>query len=897
MMKLHTLFKKYRWTIVLSAIFVFGVIWVGNVVSVVTSRDILDPLTIKIDGLEDESLATIKVLATLSRAGNTVNLTPVSDSNNEWNNPSQTFIKKILIGFHPSALGDDFLVTINLGEKEYKFDKTQFLNQWIKTNFSGSDLFLYDERGNSEYIVYEAPANIQSNPLIIPLAGNIFSSLNFNGSEKLIYRPLIDSVKIFLLTLFVILAGYIILIIFSKKGEEKIAAEVAADKRIFTAGAWSVFITFILIFILDVLILFLYKPDTSHVLAEASKIYLDSTLPAFLPKPVERLQFVLSVLLSPFLILLTYSWIKKRLAVMSEGLLDRLYNLASVALPMVLFAVVYIGLAVSNFLYVSSGFTHSGAGKYLYGLLLFPVGAYLLFFRQNIIVSKPFKYGVYVFSGIFIAVTFLISFFPFGGTKDFFHLNPIFYPMAQVMVGKTMLVDVNGLYGLYPVFLRNVLSLFGFGVLSFTILMSLLMVICLLLLFVFLRRQVKNNLILLCGFSTIMFFFFGVSSEFNPYFQYWPVRTLFPCLILLLVSFYINGRNKLLYYLIYLAVGVAVLWNLDSGIIVFLAWIIALCYGELYVANKKIAVLNALRHGVVGLLSLLSVTAGYALYALIRSGQFPDFSMLWQNQKLFYAGYFMIPMPFPHIWLAVAVIFLAGLLYAIKGWYDRNDNKARNFMIFFVSVMGLGLFSYYEGRSHDLTFYGPLFAAVVLLAILADILYENFDRKRTAGYGIIFLFIFYFIFSSPLNLVYGLGKYYSWIKNRVLVVASQPETSVTRNVDFIKNHATKGESVVILSNKFYDGIFYGESGTRSAVDLPASTDVFAKKEVEYLINFLRCDKNHKIFVYPYSDYYFYDDRVNQIIKNDYNVVATSEDDLALLVKPDEGPVKCNEFEK
>lgn len=882
--------KNNLFSVLLSFVFIFGVIWTGNVISVVTSRDILDPLTIKIEGLDDESLSSVKVLSKLSRAGNTVNLAPVPGHLDQWNNPAKTFIQKVMVGFQDGHLESFTFVSVSLGDKKFVYSRDGFLNDWKKMDITGEDLYLYDSKGNSGYSIYEAPSEIKSNPLNIPIASSIFSSINLNGSEKLIKQPLFYAIQMSFLSLAILLIVGTILMNTKKNKEDGIVVPY----RFFVVCGLSISLTVFLLFIFNILVLIFYKPDTASILIEASKVYLVSTLPAFLPEPVERVQFVFSIFLSPFFLLVSYLFTKKYIIKVEEKNISHLYYILSLALPLVLFAFIFIGLSVSNFLYIKTSFSFNGIGKYLYTLLFFPLGAYLMFFCNWKKYIKYIKYFTYIFSGILVALIFTINIFPFNSSTDFFHLNPIFYPMAQVMVGKSMLVNLTGLYGLFPVFLKPILQSVGFSILSFTTIMGFLLASSYIFLFLFLKKQVKNIPILLIGFSSIIFYFLEKGTESTPYFQYFPVRILFPSLVLFLVSYYVGNKKKILYYLIHFVAAISILWNLDSGVIIFLSWILVLCYGEFYIRNIKKLIINMSRHIFVGLLVLGMCVTSFGIYTYFNSGYLPDLSLILQYQKMFLAGYFMIPMPFPHVWIVAGLVLLVGLFMSIRGWWDREKNRDKNFVIFFLSVMGFGLFIYYEGRSHDLTFYSPLFAVIALLTIQTDVLYNSYIANRKSyGYGILFLVIFFFLFSSPINLIYNSGKYYSWIENRIVGLVSRPETVVTRNVDFIKKHTIAGEDIIILSQNFYDGIFYGESGTRSALDLPSSTDVFFKQELSYLINSLECNKNYKVFVYPYSNYYFYDNDVNQVIKNNYKVIDRSEDDMALLINNSFDEKKCD----
>ena len=666
------------------------------------------------------------------------------------------------------------------------------------------------------------------------------------------------------------------------------------SKRELVVFALSIIATSIVLFLLCLFIKSFYKPDTAHILAEASKIYLDKFLPSFIPKTVERAQFSLSILLSPFLLLIFYKLFSRYVSKIKDEIIGRLYFIASIAAPLLLFAIAYFGLAVSNFMYTGKNFFLSGVGKYLYGLVLFPVGVYIILLLKKDKYDNLIKNLVYLFSGLLMAVVFFISVINVNTSSLIDiqnivnHANPIFYPISQVMAGKTLLVNLSSQYGLYPVFLEPIFKLIGLNILSVTTIMGLLLSLSFLFIFLFLRRLVKNNIILLLGFSTIAIYLLDGSANPYPYFQYWPIRTFFPSLLLLLSSIYFKNRNRIIYYLLFIISALSILWNFDSGIMVFVSWILALIYTEAFNGDKKIMIKNIARHLFLGALALTVVFAGYAGYTFLRSGHVPNLAMFFLYQKMFYDGFMMIAMPFPHVWILVMLVFLSGLLLSIKKWLVK-DGDWRNTSIFLLSILGMGLFSYYEGRSHDATFYLPLYLPLILLTIFADILYSIVvSHPKLYGHALLFLMVIFFILSSPLSILYKSRGYYKWSSIGLNSFFQKSETPLTKNIDFIKSNTAEGESVIILAGGF-DGVYYGESHTRSVLDIPSFTEMFFKRESDYAVDFLKCNKTSKVFIYPFSEFYtqfgndLVDIRINKTIKNHYAVVATSSEDMAMLL--------------
>lgn len=890
--------KKNILILVLSCIFIFMTLWLGSVISVIASRGILDPVSIKVEGLEGENLASIRVLATLSRAGNTINLTRIlKGDQNEWNNPSDTFIQKLLIGLNGEDLEQFSRVRVDLGSESFVYSKDQFLIEWKKMEIGSNEWYMSDIHDKPDYVVYEAPENIKVRPwnVQIPVVSSLVSSINFKGSEFLVQAPLFSSIKIFLLFVVVLIITSLILFIFKPKDDEDHeTSEMEYRKKEFIVFSTSIIATSVSLFLVVFFIKFFYKPDISHILLESSKLYLEKFLPSFVPKTVERMQFTSSVLLSPFLLLFFYKLFNAFIFNIKKEVVSRIYFFASIIIPLLIFSIVYIGLAVSNFVYTEQNFFLSGIGKYIYSLVLFPIGLYIILLLKKEKYNNLIKNLTYLFSGILMVIVFLMSVINVNTSSLFDiqnivnHANPIFYPISQVMAGKTLLVNLTSQYGLYPVFLEPVFRMLGLNILSVTSVMAFLLSLSLLCIFLFLRRLVTNNIILLLGFSTIVVYVLAGSFNPYPYFQYWPIRTLFPCLTVLLSSLYFKNKNKILYYVLFLISALSILWNFDSGIMVFISWMLTLVYMEMFNTDKKVMIKKIIWHVINGMISLVFIFVGYGMYSFLRSGQLPDLSLFFQYQRLFYEGFMMIAMPFPHVWILVVLTFLIGLLASIKKWLNKN-NDWKNISIFFVSILGIGLFSYYEGRSHDATFYLPLYIPIILLIIFADFMYRIIvSHTKLYGHRLLFLLILFFILAAPLNLVYKSSDYYTWSSIGLSSFFQKSENSLTKNVNFIKNNTEEGESVVILAEAF-DGVYYGESRTRSVLDIPSFTEVFFKREADYIVDFLRCNKTGKVFIYPFSEFYtqsgneLVDIRINQTIQDFYMVMSTSSEDMALLI--------------
>jgi hypothetical protein len=207
-------------------------------------------------------------------------------------------------------------------------------------------------------------------------------------------------------------------------------------------------------------------------------------------------------------------------------------------------------------------------------------------------------------------------------------------------------------------------------------------------------------------------------SYFDLYFQYVPLRLVFPALMLGLASVWLHRPSLALSCVIWILLACGLLWNLDSGAPAVAAWALLQLYVETESGRCAGRVRRLVQQGIIGLVAIAGVLAAHAVSTYVSAKVWPDYSLLFRSQAIFYAhGFGMMPMPWPGTWMVVIAVYLAGLAYAASahagGW---GDIRAR--ALFLVSMLGLLLFSYYQGRSHRAVLilaWWPAFPALTLL--------------------------------------------------------------------------------------------------------------------------------------------------------------------------------------
>jgi hypothetical protein len=602
-----------------------------------------------------------------------------------------------------------------------------------------------------------------------------------------------------------------------------------------------------------------YHPETGP-LVQAAKALLTATAGTSVkPEPVERLQYLLGLVCTPAF-LLAVLWLLRsyyqRAAARPRRILSYLATLLLVEGTLAVPICVYESLKRSDFLYVRASVLHTHFVVYV--LLIFPVLAGLAFLADRRWVAVAAKWVVYAVSAYLAVVVFLSALLnretmlPWAA-----HIDPVLYPLAQVHAGKTLLVNCAPLYGLYPHFLQPLFAVIPLSVYYFTGVMALLLVASLSAQWLFLRSLTNNPIVFLCGISAAAFFPHLTTRlvTLDPYFQYWPIRVLFPSLILVLSSLYLRGRSsRLTYYAAFLCASLAILWNPDSGAVVFGAWVLLLGYHELFRGCWRSALRPFARHAATAMGSLLLVFAAYAIFARLRSGTWPSLRMSSSYYELFsHYGYYMLPMPdLPHVWGLTVGIYLLALAIALSGLLSRRD-EAFHGSLFLLAVLGGGLFGYYNGRSHDNCAIFGLYLPVLIVTLLVDRLLAALKRNPAHVRLLPLACLLFFFPASALPSLFSpdnLGQLKELSLAGIRASRHDRQGRSSLDIDFIKGLTKPGEGIFILVKDWLEGPYYAESATRSALDLPSSIDWFFKRDHAEIERFLRENRSVKVFAIP-----------------------------------------------
>jgi hypothetical protein len=345
--------------------------------------------------------------------------------------------------------------------------------------------------------------------------------------------------------------------------------------------------------------------------------------------------------------------------------------------------------------------------------------------------DKTVKWLSYINKGIFFCFFIVAGFmanFLILTDYSFYNANAlnfsaVVYPIIQVYYGNALFINFYNQYGAYAQFLEPIFYLTsGISITKITAVLAILLFIGLSSLGLFLYFVLKNKALALVSFIGLIYFqfFAGTLWPYELYYQYFPIRTLFPSLCLLLSFFYFSKPSRKFYYFQIIFFSFSVLWNLDVGLFCIGSFLAALCFSEALKEGQKDTIKKIAFHIFNVLLGVIITFSSFFLYLFARYGKFPDISWFTYYQSI-YVGGGLSTLVLNRLWVLIFIIYVGGLVYStIK--FKQKEFSVWNILVFQVSLLGVGIFSYHlrSTSTHDSTLAVSGYPAFILLAMVAD---------------------------------------------------------------------------------------------------------------------------------------------------------------------------------
>ncbi|WP_152609938.1 hypothetical protein [Geobacter sp. OR-1] len=279
-------------------------------------------------------------------------------------------------------------------------------------------------------------------------------------------------------------------------------------------------------------------------------------------------------------------------------------------------------------------------------------------------------------------------------------------------------------------------------------------------------------------------------------------------------------------------------------------------------------------------------TVAFNLYLYFRYGNLPDYASFIDYQKIFYRyGYAMLPMKLFGPWNLVIGVYLAGILYSIAAMTGRNgESSLQGTTVFHLSILGTGLFAYYQGRSHDLNLAMACYPAVIILTIFAGILSADVNSSNRRFGKIAFCGLMTFFLFCSASLIKNVPAMAADTAVRLRLAINGDVTPTVSRAAFVRQYTRKGAEVLILSS--LSGVYYMVSGTTCPVKVPGPTELFLKEDYSKIFEYINSDRcTYLIYDIKYIHSNPYKEDVAKTVEENFDIAGASADGaLFFLVK-------------
>lgn len=382
-------------------------------------------------------------------------------------------------------------------------------------------------------------------------------------------------------------------------------------------------------------------------------------------------------------------------------------------------------------------------------LLLIPVALILtviFFFLLHLFSLRKFLKTLLieniVFIGVLVTVTSVAWSLVYTDSSTL-HFNVVLFPLAAINSDSPFipLVDdgFKSLYGGYYLWLGLLSRLMGNSLWSIKIVVCSLIALQILLYYLIVKAIYKNPLIRILVFISCLFwsYFYSRVVTQDLYFQYFPLRTLFPCLLLVTLLYIserkfldkatfpiglltINLRDLLLDFI----VAMALLSNFDSGISVLIM------YFFIYIWNEfKIDSFSA-KHMIKKLtgfsINFIIITFIIIFGFRIIAGEFINFYNYTGSTLKFGSGFLGLPFP-DNIWMIFMVVYGFNIIQSFQSPIGDKHAKYR----FVIAIWGIVSLFYFVNRSHPWNLVSVSLPFFLSYGCLIDYAFSYYRKKMS----------------------------------------------------------------------------------------------------------------------------------------------------------------------
>lgn len=274
----------------------------------------------------------------------------------------------------------------------------------------------------------------------------------------------------------------------------------------------------------------------------------------------------------------------------------------------------------------------------------------------------------------------------------------------SVLEGGGPLVTFNAQYAhLWPYLTAAVMSLLGTSLGVYSLVMVTGTGVTLVAIYATFRRVVRSSLLAVALY--VPFLANGFFQEEGPLdnrygpanlFSLFPMRYGGPFVLVWLIARHLDGSRPRHRTWLFAVAGIVAINNVEFGVPALGATFAALAWASHTIAWRSVAQL-----AIDAFLGLFSAVALVSLLTLVVAGGLPDFTMLTTFPRIYgVLGFGMLPMPTLGFHLSIYLTFVSVIVVATVRAIRRDPDTLLTGLLVWSGVFGLGVSSYYVGRSH-----------------------------------------------------------------------------------------------------------------------------------------------------------------------------------------------------
>ncbi len=447
------------------------------------------------------------------------------------------------------------------------------------------------------------------------------------------------------------------------------------------------------------------------------------------PEPIENFTFLFSTGVGVFL----FGLAGYRSAFLSAG--SGIFSRLSLVLAIIWLSVWLLFMNWDSIIPPSPNFLFVAASAHSWIFSgLFIVMAALLFASTKLELVKKWRY---VPLGICFIPLVILSRMVLTSNDDGYvntsHYEVFIYPLIQDWLGNGIHLTQKSQYGMYPIFLRPLWSIFGAPTtVAVTFVMSVLLLFSNVAMLTFMYRFNRNKtMATIFGLLAIVFsLLFYPFWPGDAYFVFFPLRLVFPSLAMLFICM---PLTRLRYpFLAYTLLSFGLFWNFESGLVGLVMYGIFSISLRFEPKRSRLVIL-LLRQLIMLLVALTFAFACVIFYYQFRFGTAPQFGGMLTMIKAFSAGVGAKPMPLFGAWIFHGLIYGVSIFLGVR-WLFRSPSgvsREQAAALLVLAVMGLLWLRYYQGRSLALPLTFATFPAILCLGMLLDTLVSSLPHQRT----------------------------------------------------------------------------------------------------------------------------------------------------------------------